>query len=47
MWYEPERRLTVGAEAAWKLSRDVDLAVSASHDNQGESRIGVGARIRF
>jgi len=47
LYYEPDRRLTVGAEAAWRLSRDVDLAVSASHDNQGDSRVGVGARIRF
>jgi hypothetical protein len=47
MWYEPERRLTAGVEAAWRLSRDVDLAVSASHDSEGDSRVGIGARIRF
>jgi hypothetical protein len=47
MWYEPDRRLTVGAEAAWRLSRDVSVGVSASHDNQGDSRVGVGARIAF
>ncbi len=53
MWNEPDRRLTLGAEAAWRLSRDVDLAASISHDSQGgqggqgDTRAGVAARVRF
>ena len=38
---------TASAEAAWKVNKDVDFALSASHDSQGDSRIGAGVRIRF
>lgn len=40
-------RTTANAEAAWRVRQDVDLALSASHDSQGDSRIGVGVRVRF
>jgi hypothetical protein len=40
-------RTTAGAEAAWRLSNNADLAFSASHDSSGESRAGIGVRIRF
>ena len=40
-------RTTASAEAAWKVNKDVDFALSASHDSQGESRVGAGVRIRF
>ncbi len=40
-------RTTANAEAAWRVRQDVDLALSASHDSQGESRVGVGVRVRF
>lgn len=40
-------RTTASAEAAWKVNEDVDFALSASHDSQGDSRIGTGVRIRF
>lgn len=40
-------RTTATAEAAWKVRKDVDFALSASHDSTGESRIGAGVRIRF
>ncbi|MBI3182730.1 MAG: hypothetical protein HYZ28_11385 [Myxococcales bacterium] len=40
-------RTTATAEASWKVNRDVDFALSASHDSAGESRVGVGLRIRF
>lgn len=38
---------TATAEAAWKVNKDVDFALSASHDSRGDSRIGAGVRIRF
>ena len=38
---------TANAEAAWKVNKDVDFALSASHDSRGDSRIGAGVRIRF
>jgi hypothetical protein len=40
-------RTTATAEASWKASESVDFGLSASHDSGGESRIGIGARIRF
>lgn len=40
-------RTTATAEAAWKVNKDVDFALSASHDSAGDSRIGAGVRIRF
>lgn len=40
-------RTTASAEAAWRLRDNVDMALSASHDSQGDSRVGVGVRIRF
>ncbi len=40
-------RTTATAEASWKVNRDVDFALSASHDSAGDSRIGAGVRIRF
>ena len=40
-------RLTANAEAAWKVRENVDFALSASHDNRGETRIGAGLRIIF
>lgn len=40
-------RTTANAEAAWKVNKDVDFALSASHDSQGDSRIGAGVRIHF
>lgn len=40
-------RTTASAEAAWKVNKDVDFALSASHDSAGDSRIGAGVRIRF
>ncbi|MBL8951281.1 MAG: hypothetical protein JNK82_10920 [Myxococcaceae bacterium] len=47
LWNEPDRRLLIGAEAAWRLSRDAEIAGSISHDSRGDSRIGVGARVRW
>ncbi len=38
---------TASAEAAWKVNKNVDFALSASHDSQGDSRVGAGVRIRF
>jgi hypothetical protein len=40
-------RTTATAEASWKVNKDVDFALSASHDSAGDSRIGAGVRIRF
>ena len=40
-------RTTATAEAAWKVNKNVDFALSASHDSAGESRVGAGVRIRF
>lgn len=40
-------RTTANAEAAWRVRNDVDFALSASHDSRGDSRVGVGVRIRF
>lgn len=40
-------RTTANAEAAWKLSKDVDLAVSGRVDDRGESQVGVGVAIHF
>jgi hypothetical protein len=40
-------RTTGVAEASWKVNKDVDFALSASHDSAGDSRIGAGVRIRF
>lgn len=40
-------RTTATAEATWKVKKDVDFALSASHDSHGDSRIGAGVRIRF
>lgn len=40
-------RTTATGEASWKVNKDVDFALSASHDSQGESRVGAGVRIRF
>jgi hypothetical protein len=40
-------RTTASAEAAWRVRNDVDFALSASHDSRGDSRVGVGVRIRF
>ena len=40
-------RTTATAEASWKVSQDVDFALSASHDSSGESRVGAGVRISF
>ncbi|MDP1822691.1 MAG: hypothetical protein Q8L48_05600 [Archangium sp.] len=40
-------RTTATAEAAWKVNKNVDFALSASHDSQGDSRVGAGVRIRF
>ena len=40
-------RTTATAEAAWKVNKDVDFALSASHDSSGDSRVGAGVRIRF
>ncbi len=42
-----EDRLTANAEATWKVRENVDFALSASHDNRGETRIGAGLRIIF
>ena len=38
---------TAQAEADWKVRKNVDFALSASHNSQGESRVGVGVNIRF
>lgn len=40
-------RLTANAEAVWKVRDNVDFALSASHDNRGETRVGAGLRIIF
>jgi hypothetical protein len=40
-------RTTAQAEATWKVRDNVDFALSASHDNRGDSRVGVGVRISF
>lgn len=40
-------RTTANAEAAWKVNHNTDFALSASHDSSGDSRVGVGVRIRF
>ena len=40
-------RTTADAEVAWKARKNVDLALSASHDSAGSSRVGVGVRIGF
>ena len=40
-------RLTANAEATWKVRENVDFALSASHDNRGETRVGAGLRIIF
>lgn len=40
-------RTTANAEAAWKVRDNVDFALSASHDSQGDSRIGAGLRISW
>jgi hypothetical protein len=40
-------RTTAQAEAAWKVDRNVDFALSASHDSAGDSRVGVGVRVGF
>lgn len=40
-------RTQAGAEAAWKLDRNIDFAISGTHDSQGDSRIGAGLRIRW
>ena len=40
-------RTTANAEAAWRVNKDVDFALSASHDSRGDSRVGAGLRIRF
>ncbi|MEN9800122.1 MAG: hypothetical protein RL653_3819 [Pseudomonadota bacterium] len=42
-----EDRLSANAEATWKVRENVDFALSASHDNRGETRIGAGLRIIF
>jgi len=42
-----EDRLTANAEATWKVRENVDFALSASHDNRGETRVGAGLRIIF
>ena len=40
-------RTTASAEATWKVSKNVDFALSASGDSAGESRVGAGVQIRF
>lgn len=40
-------RTTANAEAAWRVRDNVDFALSASHDSQGDSRVGAGLRIRW
>ena len=37
-------RTTATAEASWKVNKDVDFALSASHDSAGDSRIGAGVK---
>ena len=38
---------TATAEASWKASQNVDFALSASHNSQGDNQVGVGVRIRL
>ncbi|MCA3014948.1 MAG: hypothetical protein INH41_21385 [Myxococcaceae bacterium] len=40
-------RTTANAEATWKVRDNVDFALSASHDSAGDSRVGVGVRVRW
>lgn len=40
-------RTTANAEAAWRVRENVDFALSASHDSAGDSRVGVGLRVRW
>lgn len=38
---------TATGEAAWRVNRNTDFALSGSHDSSGDSRVGVGVRIHF
>ncbi len=40
-------RTTATGEAAWQINKNTDFALSASHDSSGDSRVGVGLRIKF
>lgn len=40
-------RTTATGEAAWRINQNTDFALSASRDSAGDSRVGVGLRIRF